>query len=786
MNRHRAYWPLDEAPLKDGDGGWLGVDERTDPALLPPGYMSSARNCRFRSGHPETRGGDTIWPWMRNDGMTKFGTVFCATTFSDPIDGDEWVVIAADSGVWATRPNNVAKAVSLPAGVTLTASTAIQFIQCFDVLLLLRGDDAAALVCATGLDTGFATITQTPSGTGTLAIPNSRFGVYFGNRALLVNDRDLVAASDVLDYTRYALYQNFRINQGDNDTLMAVAPFNASTLIMLKNQSVWRVDNVFGDLATVQLTKVTNQYGCVAPFSVVQFGTDLAWFSERGVESLKLTEQGQVQGVSISLSAKLPATLARLNWKHAAGIRGAYWDGKLYFAVPLDDANVVDDVTNLLSGLNYGVGFTDGAGATIQVNTFTAGATYRYRQGANDRWFNSYDGISLSIYRGDCYFVGPSSYAYFYGTASVAVTATVYQVLAEGVNNAVMVFDTETGQWCGTDERAGMNVKEWVKVTHQGVQRLGYISSLGEFHLYEEGPCDEKMGTVATPYSDVLVTNYPVILETLRLNGGDLVTSSTGDAMNQPGGTWGTADLTSLAQTNIWSDGAVVAYGGFLATGAVPWAVGGATTAQINGGVRVDSTIVAINGVTLTSPRGFYGTSGAFIGNQNWAFADIHGGTEIQPVDIETYFKTRGYLCTDIDRKRFNGMDVRLASWSPTYTLNLITDGVGESSAAVTARTRSRTAYYTTAPAWVPTNASDDWDSPYRQDYSVVPDADGVSLGIRDGINFDQMQDAEEKLKIESRGATVQLEVTNTTGALAVKSVYMCATPGERSYGTRA
>lgn len=787
MNRYRSYWPNDDAPKTDGDSRWLGVDEKTEPALLPPGYMSSARNCRFRAGHPETRGGDTIWPWMRSDGMTKFGTVFCAVQFSDLIDGSEWIVVAADSGVWATRPNNVAKSVALPAGVTLTAATCIQLVQCFNVLVMLRGEDTAPLVCAAGLDTGFTTITQTGSGTGTEAIPNSAFGLFFANRLLLIHERDQVAASDALDYTRYSpTLASFRINQGDNDALVSVAAFNESTLIMLKDQSVWRVDNVYGDLSSVALRKITSQYGCIAPRSVVQFGTDLAWFSERGVETLKLTELNQVQARAAALSDKMTATIARVNWKYASGIKSAFWDGKLYFAVPLDDANVVDDVTNLLSGLTYDSVPADGSGRTVQVTSFTAGATYRYRQGANDTFFYSYNGTDITIYRGDCYFVGPSVYAYFYGTPSTSVTATVYQVLAEGVNNAVMVFDTETGEWCGTDEHAGLNIKEWVIVTHQGVQRLGYISGLGEFHLYEEGPCDEKMGLVASNYSDVLVTNYPANAQTIRLNAGDIVTSSTGDLLNTPGNTWGTGTLTSLAQTNLWSDGSVGAFGGFLSTGAAPWSANGATTAQINGGVRVFSTTLAINGSSVTSSRGFYGTSGAWGAYQSWAFADLHSGTEIQPVDIETYFKTRGYLCEDIQRKRYQRMAVRLATWSPTYTLALIADGVGESATAISGRTRSRTTYYTAAAAWTETNANDDWANPYRQDYSVVPDADGVSMGTGTGINFDQQQDAEEVLTLDSRGVTLQLEMTNTTGTIGVKSVAMAAQTGERSNGTRA
>lgn len=74
MNRQRAYWPLDDAPLRDGDSGFAGVDERLDPDLLAPGMVGSATNCRFRNGRVEPRPGITILPWMKADGRTPFTT----------------------------------------------------------------------------------------------------------------------------------------------------------------------------------------------------------------------------------------------------------------------------------------------------------------------------------------------------------------------------------------------------------------------------------------------------------------------------------------------------------------------------------------------------------------------------------------------------------------------------------------------------------------------------------------------------------------------------------------
>jgi hypothetical protein len=74
LNRYRAYWPLDDAPLRDGDGGFVGVDERLEPDQLAPGMVASATNARFRHGRIESRPGITILPWMKADGRTPFTT----------------------------------------------------------------------------------------------------------------------------------------------------------------------------------------------------------------------------------------------------------------------------------------------------------------------------------------------------------------------------------------------------------------------------------------------------------------------------------------------------------------------------------------------------------------------------------------------------------------------------------------------------------------------------------------------------------------------------------------
>lgn len=157
MNNFRPYGPRDEPSTPDGDSAFVGVEERIAPQLLPAGYLSEAKNARFRNGRAGTRDGITLLPWMKGDGLTPFAEVYGAAVFNDPNQSGQWILIAADGGVWKTRPNATATAVPMPAGITLTAATFKKFIQANSAIILLRGLDDEPLQC-TALSEGFKTI----------------------------------------------------------------------------------------------------------------------------------------------------------------------------------------------------------------------------------------------------------------------------------------------------------------------------------------------------------------------------------------------------------------------------------------------------------------------------------------------------------------------------------------------------------------------------------------------------------------------------------------------------
>src|SRR6266550_837992 len=152
-----------KAPAVAGDAFWRGVKMRHEPYLVPPGYAASAINTRFKKGVPETRLGSIVPPWLNKivaGQVQPWGTVYGFGVFKDPPTQDQYCLIAADGNVYYTRSNNVAQALTLPAGVTITSD--VRFRHGTGVIVMLRGDAGNPLVM-TSIAEGFKASTKTES-----------------------------------------------------------------------------------------------------------------------------------------------------------------------------------------------------------------------------------------------------------------------------------------------------------------------------------------------------------------------------------------------------------------------------------------------------------------------------------------------------------------------------------------------------------------------------------------------------------------------------------------------
>lgn len=194
-------------------------------------------------------------------------------------------------------------------------------------------------------------------------VPAGREGLYFQNRLLLLYGPDYLAVSDVLDPLHYSpILNEFKLNTGANDAVVALYPFNTTTLIVFKERSILAVENLYGDLSTTRLTEVTREFGCVSQASIASTGSDIVFLSQRGVISLKQTEYGISQSVVLPLSDPIQDVIEEIdqaNWNKACA---AYFSNRYILSVPVEGGNGANTRTLVYNFLNQAwEGYWDGS-----------------------------------------------------------------------------------------------------------------------------------------------------------------------------------------------------------------------------------------------------------------------------------------------------------------------------------------------------------------------------------------------------------------------------------------
>lgn len=739
-------------PPEFGDRGWVGVKMQYEPQEVPPHYVSDAQNMRFNKGVAEPRKGCVWLPYMNKvtaGVMGSWGTIFGWGRFRDPQTQRDYELIAADGGVFFTTFGNAAVAVTLPTGESVTEPC--RFVQCFDVVLCLRGTAKAPLVMTSILQ-GFKAVVQTDQGDGTLTLANADRGLNSGNR-LYVIQGDTVLASDELDYTRYTLLDQFRINEGSEDSLVQIGMFGRTTMIALKEKSVYELDNVQGDLSSVVLSPVTRRYGCVAPLSAMDLGKDFVWLSQEGVASLTLTALNEVQtaqglykggGTWPMFSDDILPLIKRINWQYAAGACAGFWEGKYYLAVPLDDAELLGPEL-MPQGAQWG--------STVSL-PLTPGTRYRFTIGTNGE--NLLDSLGHSYAGGD--FIAADVEAFYNQTAPGTIDASLRQV-TKGVNNAVLVYDTlagPTGAWAGYDQADGMDVAEFLLGPYLGRQRLFFRTSAGYIGLYEEDYEDQ----LVAPYADVNVNVMPANGNTLRVNGGTVVTADTGQVGNA-GTHWGLSGTTlATARAALWLDAGQVP--GYFQVPAGAWTAPGTNPVPSALGVRFYATNGQVPSVTATG---------------NWAGIFQ---TTTQPVAARLL--TRAYGEDDLGLQRFQWLYLDLELWNAQFDVNLVSPAAFGTKALAAGKTKDPTLYYRPwdkAP-YVLSNVNGDFATEARQDYSIVPTAGGFSLFPvafsffpSAGVSGTIHQASREPFHFQMRQRSAQVEIKCNRGRMRVVALKM-------------
>lgn len=823
MARYRVTYPKDQASVPDGDAGFVGVNMRVDPGSLPAGIAAEAVNCRFDRGVMEPRLGIMKLGWSNQqnaqDAIIPYAKVWGTGVFSDPNE-TEWIIVAADDKVYATREDNTSREIPLPAGVTIDSD--VFFVQALNELIMMRGSDKAPLKM-TDVAVGFETVTQsdnTITGVssenpqdGTQAIPNSDQATYLANRLFVPHSRDLVSVSDYLNFTRYhPVRSQFRVNQGSHDKLVALFKFNETTLIAAKEQSIYLIYNVRGNLSGAVLDELTREYGCKAAKSFAQVGSDV-WFlaDRRGVTSITQTDQNQLQAVDLPVSDALQPIIDRINWDFAENAVAAWHNNRYYLAVPLDNARV--EKGDLLAGQSYD------ASGQLSV-TVKKGQRYLWEPGANDATL--VNGTETLFAEGE--FVAQGSTVTIQGG-----TVLLSDSFASENGGASAVGYTGFTNWdvAGAVDLVG---SDW---TFDGLQgqfpdRVPYVDLRGSLAGSQSTGLDSKTVftftqgkryTVKFRYAgnnrNSAITNE---LQVSVKDGGFFSQAITAIASNTPFTdkvyefTWTPATDTGVLRFRDIDQGddnigVLLDDVSLLESAAV--AVSGTLKPVYTG---VNNTVLvysflnrAWSGYDQAAPimvqewvkhtyngvnRLFFLSNDGFLNLYEEGFEDetADQADAITYADIEQELLTRGYTAESQDFKLWQRWEAHMATWNPTYSIQAIFDGVNETKSLRTDQTRSRTLYRKPfdAAAYDVTNTNDDHATAFREDYSVEMTDGNTTLSLgTNGIDSELHQEIPDEGHIYRRARHCQLKFTTSQGRLKVRSVNIYAQPGQRREGAK-
>lgn len=277
--------------------------------------------------------------------MTSDATfVFASGVYSDPDEaGSQWIMLLGQANVGFYQFGETSRSVSL-GGYTISAQSTI--VQCNNLVYVFRGADDQPLYWDGNWSNAFALVPLTTPAAGFETIPYSNQATFYQNRLWVKNGKDTVSASDVLDFTTYdQLANSFNLNTGSSDFVVTTFPYGENSLIVFKNKSILALQNVQGALDDVTTTEVTRQVGAVGINSVVSIGPDLAYLSDSNVHMLTQTATNNaVQHKILPLSSHIRKLMKRVNWDYAHKASMAFWDNKLYLALPLDNATSCNTV----------------------------------------------------------------------------------------------------------------------------------------------------------------------------------------------------------------------------------------------------------------------------------------------------------------------------------------------------------------------------------------------------------------------------------------------------------
>lgn len=337
--------------LFDGDRGFIGFNSRDNPQTLEQGMLSLCQNFRLNRGVAETRKG---LQRMTPGGETNYDIIH-ATTAKDVYGRDVILILESltSGGILVSRlkiyvlGTSSATIVNLPPTASMYVTEELSSFQAGGKVYFLRGEQYQPFIWD-----GNVTVTMAPTGAG-YSLPFAIQGLYVNNRGIVQKNRDEISVSHYLDLTHWEQMDVFKINDGSNDEIVALAPWVLNEFVVFMKNRIYYASVGAGAYAVGDSPVAGDSYvkvmatdiGCVAKGSVVQAAGGMLFLSDGGIYMMTpqaaTTPEGMRMGVmGEPLSAPIDDIIQRINRTYVKNAVGAYFNNRYYLAIPIDGSSI--------------------------------------------------------------------------------------------------------------------------------------------------------------------------------------------------------------------------------------------------------------------------------------------------------------------------------------------------------------------------------------------------------------------------------------------------------------
>lgn len=189
--------------------------------------------------------------------------------------------------------------------------------------------------------------------------PPCSLGIFFGNRFIVKRDRDKIATSDYLDYNQWDLTMGqFTINLGAYDSIVGFTPWLDNEFLIFEKNSIYRArveNNAYAvseapDAASY-ISTITNSFGSVSHKSIVNSGRYVFFLTQNGIYQLEPQLDLKLINSIEPLSSPINDYILSINKDYVKNVCGAYYNNRLYLAVPLG-ASTVNNKILIFNNIN--------------------------------------------------------------------------------------------------------------------------------------------------------------------------------------------------------------------------------------------------------------------------------------------------------------------------------------------------------------------------------------------------------------------------------------------------